>query len=297
MRTPAATATPTPALSVKWEAVTQDGSSNRTGSSVFDFQGDGEAEVAYGDECYFRVYEGATGNVVYQVPMTTATIHEYPVIVDVDGDSNTEIVVVGNDRNHVSNVLSCPYAASEYKKGVFVFGDPNDNWVRTRKIWNQHAYHITNVNADGTLPMGEPASWIVPPGFNNYRQSNQGAGVFNAPDLQVSLEVSLELCPASILLRAAIQNAGSLGVAAGVQVDFYRGVMPSGQLIGSATTTAPLLPGQVEVVSFPAPVNAGEQDLAFYVVVDGASLDESVKECLEDNNDAAVSAVSCPKVR
>ena len=77
---------PTPTLSVKWSSPTQDGSSNRTGSSVFDFQGDGAAEVVYGDECYFRVYEGETGDVVYEIEMSTATIHEYPLVADVDGD-------------------------------------------------------------------------------------------------------------------------------------------------------------------------------------------------------------------
>ena len=39
-----------------WEADTKDGSSQRTGSSVFDFDGDGRSEVIYGDEWYLRIY-------------------------------------------------------------------------------------------------------------------------------------------------------------------------------------------------------------------------------------------------
>ncbi|MEX1362904.1 MAG: FG-GAP-like repeat-containing protein, partial [Nannocystaceae bacterium] len=39
-----------------WEADTRDGSSQRTGSSVFDFDGDGRSEVIYGDEWYLRIY-------------------------------------------------------------------------------------------------------------------------------------------------------------------------------------------------------------------------------------------------
>lgn len=288
-------ATPTPTISVKWTKTTQDGSSNRTGSSVFDFQGDGAAEVVYGDECYFRVYEGLDGDVLYEIENSTATIHEYPVVADVDGDNNTEVVVVANDANHVNGTVTCPYPAANAKHGVFLFGDPNDNWVRTRRLWNQHAYHIVNVSSDGTVPAGEPPSWVVPPGFNNYRQSNQGAGVFNGPDLQVTLGLSLEPCPAAIELRALVQNAGSLGVAAGVVVDLYRGAPGSGTLLDSAVTQNALLPGQFEVVTFEVEDDAMNTG-AFYVVVDGAAPDEddAVQECLEDNNQAQVTGAECP---
>ncbi|MBK8941478.1 MAG: VCBS repeat-containing protein [Polyangiaceae bacterium] len=286
---------PTPALSVKWSSPTQDGSSNRTGSSVFDFQGDGAAEVVYGDECYFRVYEGETGAVVYELEMSTATIHEYPVVADVDGDNNTEVVVVANDLNHLNGTLTCPYPTANAKHGVFLFGDPNDNWVRTRRIWNQHAYHIVNIDSDGTLPQPEPASWVSPPGFNNYRQSNQGAGVFNAPDLQVSLGVSLDPCPAAIELRAVVSNAGSLGVAAGVRVDFYSGAPGTGTLLASLATTTALLPGQLEVVTLQIPDEPANMG-TFYVIVDGVMMGDpdEVSECLEDNNEATVSGAVCP---
>ncbi len=65
-----------------------------TGTSVFDFQGDGKAEVLYNDECFFRVFEGATAKVLYERPNSHRTQTEYPIVVDVDGDSNSEIVVV-----------------------------------------------------------------------------------------------------------------------------------------------------------------------------------------------------------
>ena len=41
-----------------WEATTKDGSSQRTGSSVFDFDGDGRSEVIYADEWFLRIYPG-----------------------------------------------------------------------------------------------------------------------------------------------------------------------------------------------------------------------------------------------
>jgi hypothetical protein len=292
------TSAPMPALSLKWSTVTQDLSSNRTGSSVFDFQGDGPAEVVYGDECYFRVYNGADGAVLYEVPSSSATIHEYPVVADVDGDNNTEVVVVANDLNHLNGSPVCDYGIAGVKHGVFVYGDANDNWVRTRKVWNQHAYHITNITADGTVPGPESPSWIPPAGFNNYRQSNQGAGVFNAPDLQVSLEASLAPCPSGVQLRASVQNLGSLGVAAGIPVTFYAGQSAAGAFIVTKLTQGVLLPGQYEVVTADYVVPVGATQLSFYVVVDADEQGNGTEnECLEDNNGAGVDDVSCPDVQ
>ncbi len=289
---------PTPALSVKWQSTTQDLTSNRTGSSVFDFQGDGAAEVVYNDECYFRVYSGVDGAVLFEEPNSSATIHEFPVVADADGDNNTEVVIGGNDLYHKAATVTCPYPAAMSRHGVFVYGDADDNWVRTRRLWNQHAYHITHIDGDGSVPAPEPASWIVPPGLNNYRQSSQGAGVFNAPDLQVGLEASLAPCPAQVQLAAVVRNQGSLGVAPGVSVRFYRGVGAGATLIQEAVTTGALLPGQAEVVTANYTVEGGETTLDFSVAVDSSDpVPGAFKECLEDNNAATLSGVECPDLQ
>lgn len=83
-------------IGVLWQYQTQDQSSAVTGTSVFDFQGDGKAEVLYNDECFFRVFEGSTANILYERPSSNRTITEYPIVVDVDGDSNSEIVITSN---------------------------------------------------------------------------------------------------------------------------------------------------------------------------------------------------------
>jgi hypothetical protein len=133
--------------------------------------------------------------------------------------------------------------------------------------------------------------------LNNYRQSSQGAGVYNAPDLQVSLAAGLAGCPGSVHLDALVQNHGSLGVAAGVDVTFYAGASPGGTLVASAKTTTALLPGQYEQVSADWPVPMGSAVTSFYVVVDGDPAAMSkVSECLEDNNQATVGSVSCPMI-
>jgi len=284
-----------PKLSVKWQTTTKDGSSNVTGSSVFDFEGDGSSEVVYNDECYARVYKGIDGSELFRIANSSATIHEMPVLVDVDGDNNTEFVVVANDLNHGSPAMCPDYAAAgdAARHGVFVYGDSNDKWVRTRKLWNQHAYHITNVASDGTIPAVEPRSFTTEQN-NDYRVSSQGKGVYNAPDLKVDLEVSTLRCPANLELRARVSNQGALGVPAGVKVRFYAGTSNAGTLIGEKLTTTALLPGQSEIVTQLVPGS----EAAYFVEVDGAAVagSASVDECNEDNNGAQAGGVSCPSV-
>ncbi|PRQ00594.1 hypothetical protein [Enhygromyxa salina] len=284
-------------IDVLWSVPTLDVSSSRTGSSIFDFEGDGAAEVLYNDECYMRVYDGTTGEVLLEFASSSGTAAQYPIAVDVDGDNNTELVVVSDDWYQLAGITpGCPsYVGDEQlRHGVFVYGDSNDRWVRTRKIWNQHTYHITNVLADGSIPQFEPDSW-GPEGFNNYRVSTPGNGVFNAADLQVDLAVSLlRACPEAVTLRATVRNEGSQGVPAGVAVEFFRGADDSGELVASAQTTNVLLPGQSEIVQVNAPL-VGAPPHAFFVRVDAETPGE-IEECREDNNSAAIDDVSCPNI-
>jgi hypothetical protein len=289
---------PAPAIAVVWSVPTLDISSSRTGSSVFDFEDDGKAEVLYNDECYLRVYDGTSGTVLFETASSSGTAAQYPIAVDADGDGNTELVVVSDDKYQIAGITpGCPkYKAGEkLRHGVFVYGDSNDQWVGTRKVWNQHAYHITNVKADGSLPLPEVASW-GPQGQNNYRVSSQGTGVSNAPDLTVDVTLSTVNCPASLLLRARVKNVGSLGVKPGVEVAFYQGKDTGGTLLGMAVTKTGLLPGASEIVELPAPQIDGAALLDYYVEVDEGPLGGSVAECHEDNNTASVSGASCGKI-
>jgi WD40 repeat protein len=273
-------------LSVKWTKETQDQSSNVTGSSVFDFEGDGAAEVVYNDECYSRVYDGKTGKVLWEVQNSSATIHEYPVLVDVDGDNNTELITIANDAGH-GGIKCKATGGGTYtpRHGVFVYGDKSDRWVRTRRIWNQHAYHLTNINVDGSLPRPELPSWGSQ-GDNTYRVSSQGSGVYNAPDLALDLEVSTASCPKGLTLRARVKNLGSRGVMAGVEVTFFNGQSASAAEIGRAKTSSNLLPGQSEVVSVTFDVRDKTPPFDFFAHVDGGP-GGAVAECREDNNGAS----------
>jgi len=91
-------------MGVRWSQPSQDASSAQTGASIFDFDGDGQAEVVYADECFLRVYDGKTGDVKYSAYRRSITYYENPVIADVNNDDGTKIVVNSNDAGGVT----CP---------------------------------------------------------------------------------------------------------------------------------------------------------------------------------------------
>jgi hypothetical protein len=269
------------AIFVRWSETTQDFSSNATGSSVFDFQGDGAAEVVYADECYMRVYSGTDGYVQLQLPNSSATIHEYPLVVDVDADGNSEILIVATAKG------DCP---DSDRHGLYVYGDANDEWVPTRRVWTQHTYHVTNSTSIGNVPVSESDNWLMP-GLNNYRQNVQGDGVFNAPDLTVGLSVGVDKCAGGQMdLLARVSNLGALGVPPGVAVTFYAGSDAGGTLLGSDFTPVPLLPGQSTVVSLTITAPVNETD--YFVVIDGSGV-VTVPECDDANNTDLITEAGC----
>jgi len=305
------TGTPLPAgcdrEGVRWGIPTKDISSNVTGSSLFDFEGDGIAEVIYSDECFTRVFAGQDGLVLFESPVNTRTATEYPLVADVDGDNNAEIIVVANEvvPNCSSapwnqGMLGTPWNEAPYPppfcgpnvvcgyRGLTVYGDALDNWVRTRRIWSGHAYHITNILSNGGIPMQEDPNWKQP-GYNNFRMNAQGAGVFSAPDLQVELTADTSTCPTKLRLRAKVLNKGAIGVSAGVEVTFYHGM----EVIGVVTTPADVLPGGSIEVVLDYNVLVGELDKPqdFKAVVDSNMANNECEGGGEDNNVATTTGL------
>ena len=146
--------------------------------------------------------------------------------------------------------ITTPPAGEVPRHGVFSYGDANNKWVRTRKIWNQHAYHVTNVLADGKIPAIEDAKLRPPTENNDYRVSEQGKGVYNAPDLQVDLTISLVSVPGVDRAPGARQQRRARsGFRRASASTFYAGADATGQLLGNGVTTKALLPGESEVIT------------------------------------------------
>ncbi len=256
----------------KWYSKTQDHSSKVTGSSTFDFEGDGRAEVVYADEVSLRVYDGATGEVRVMLPHASGTLYENPVVVDVDGDDNAEIVVASNN-----------YAFSG-PTGIRAFRDRRDIWVNTRPIWNQHAYSVTHVNNDGSIPARPATNWLTL-GLNTFRANTQGNGSlspFAAADLTVSPVDSQ--CMQRLVAR--VRNEGEAAASAGLKVAFYRdNPAAGGALLGVATVTKKLAAGGEILVEPPNPLPTGVSKVWVVVDDDGTGTGREL-ECREDNNTA-----------
>ncbi len=152
-----------PDASIVWKTPVSDQTGIAAGTA-FDFLGDGTAEAMYADEVTMFIFDG-TGSPVLQVPRTSVTLSEYPVVADIDNDGSAEIVVVSNE-----------YGDLPPSPTVQVIHDYMDRWIQARRIWNQHTYHVTNVREDGTIPQFEVPSWTL---LNTYRTNAQieGGGV------------------------------------------------------------------------------------------------------------------------
>jgi len=131
--------------SVFWQAPVTD-ESGATGASFFDFEGDGVLDVVYIDELNMTVYDGITGAVKFiDGDHGSNTMMDYPTVADVDADGEAEIIVCHNS----------------FGAAVSVYGDLNHTWRGARPLWNQHAYSITNINDDLSVPTSGDPGFVV----------------------------------------------------------------------------------------------------------------------------------------
>ncbi len=267
-----------------WVKQTHDCSSAGTGSSLFDFDGDGRPEVVYNDEYYLRIYRGETGDVLFETCNTTGTQNEYPVIADVDNDGQADIVVVANAG---FGGIEC----DGRQAGVRVFTSASGSWVRTRRTWNEHAYHITNVLEDGTIPTHEAPNWTQA-GLNNFRLNKQPGQEFAAPDAIVSLSAR---CGNLYELAATVRNVGEAILPSGITIGFYQGSPPAGTKLGEAKTSKALFPAQGEVVVL-ALANPSPSLLNGVTPAYAKIEDTTLHECRTDNNSTGPVSVKCEAV-
>ncbi len=302
---------------VLWSVEVQDGSMT-TGSSVFDFQGNGRSEVVYNDECRLLVLDGQTGQPHISRINTTRTATEYPLVVDVNGDGRSNIAVIANNDQYSRDCEGfldpqagdrrpdwfpeCfegdpgdrPAACDEGTSGIFAFEDVHDAWVRTRSIWNQHAYHITNIEDDGTLPTTWEPPWER---FNTFRANRQGAVPLNAPDVAIrSLEGSRDACPGALEVMVTVENTGVSSIPAGLPVTMYRADTGDAQPVETLALDAPVSPGGAASLAFSYELGDGEagEDFDFLVVANDDGTGEApIFDCDPESASALLEDLGC----
>ncbi len=276
---------------ILWVQASQDASSNMTGSSVFDFDADGAAEVVYADECYLRVYDGKTGEVRYSAPRSSGTAYDNPIIVDVDGDFRTEIVAAANDYGNLVCPSTDPLRNStvfEESHGIVVLRDVEDRWAASRPVWNQHAYSVTHVGNRGeTIRSSEVLrNWDVD-GLNNFRQNVQGDvdALANADAAVLRPDSLFVPCADGMAtMSAEVCNRGALPMGRGVVLAFRD---DQNVEICRGQTSQSLSIGSCERVSCTGPMTETSMDVLAVADPDGVQ-----SECLETNNEATM-RVTC----
>jgi hypothetical protein len=256
-----------------WQQTTQDGSSGVTGSSVFDFEGDGIAEVIYADELTIWGFDGPDGAVkLSSTEHSNWTVIEYPVIADVDGDDEAEIVV--------PNGLHPSYGGAHH--GIVVLGDADHSWRSGRRIWNEHAYHITNIDDDGSVPATADLNWLT---YNNFRSGDVSAAVGStAPDLVVDIvDVCADYCDSGRLSAwIRVGNRGYKDVTGPLdlvlEAEMSTGLVEIGRMTLTDTFTAGTTRDAYQLDATGIPVGP---ITALYATIDAGDVS---RECDEGNN-------------
>ncbi|HEY4106292.1 MAG TPA: VCBS repeat-containing protein [Polyangiaceae bacterium] len=350
---------------VRWSKPSQDASSRQTGASIFDFDGDGQAEAIYADECFLRVYNGKTGDVLFSSYRTSGTWYESPVVADVDKDQNTELVVNSNVQSPacpINSTRGTPYVdpldsgvhcdddsgclpgsactagfcrcASDNdccagkalqdcgltcapslnggdkvcratnpnlavgRPGIRVLRDRLDRWTSSRSIWNQHAYSITNVNDDGTIP--KTSAWLPnwkQKGLNNFRQNQQGTvGFQDLPDITGRF-TDEEPCvtggdSGKVYLQATVCNRGKRAVGAALPATFFLGDPKDNKQLCTSFTDGPVPTGGCKLVFCAIDQGVIGQPVTLIVNQDSMGAATTV-ECRPDNNTSTTTVQSC----
>lgn len=171
---------------IEWTLPVEDPTGS-SAASAFDFDGDSALEIIYHDHVGWRIIDGRSGAVLSELPLSSRTGIEAPVVADIDGDCRSEILVGGCAASGPGNRLlayECPDATV------------------ARAIWNQYTYHVTNVTDDGRVPVVEESPWTSNRSWLSQVPVDEG----QAPRADAGPELSL-CAGASTTLDAAASQA------------------------------------------------------------------------------------------
>lgn len=224
-----------------WRKDVKEETSGYTGCTLFDFNGDGKAEVVYRDENYLYIINGVDGSTFTQQTCISRTNREYPIVADVDNDGATELCVTCGFDDILAQQNFCNN--TYYQNGqVRVFRSAAQPWVPARKLWNQHGYFNVNVNDDLTIPRVQQnpdaifSTGSCTPGpsrpLNTFLNqapyiNSKGCPIYAAPDLSYvanSLKINPPTCPdQNFTVTFQITNQGDVAVTGTLPITFYSG--------------------------------------------------------------------------
>ena len=287
-----------------------------------DFDGDGEAEVAWGAYQTFVEYE-LDGSQVWSVSMDDTSGLAGCSGYDVDGDGALEILFADQSTFKIfdGSTGATNYSTSQHASGtafeypsvadidhdghaeiLFVSNSVTrtaphaltalehggDGWPAAGSTWAIHDFAITNINPDGSVPTSPDPYWNV---YNVYR-ARVAADDPASADLVASItDVCVADCDyGPVELAWQVGNRGGGDAEAGAVLTVY--AVDAGSWRAIARETLPEVPagtmleGETEVLT---PADIGTD--GFAVEVDAA---DAIAECDETDNTDEWADSMCP---
>ena len=253
-------------LELKWMLPHTD-ESGCTGISLFDFNLDGVHEIVYRDMNTLRIINGngTTPTELKSVPnVISGTSRELPIIADVDGDGQAEIIIQGFDN--VSNTVG-GITAGNQNGYLRVFKSNGSKWAPARKVWNQYNYNAVNINEDLRVPRQQMNPAMRFPGLDGLMGTSDDVRPFNGFMMQQSIinknGISLWPAPNAVLdpslsgytvtgnaiqISAGITNKGDVTFGSPVYVTVYKNAIASGNIVTTVNANIHINPGKTDTV-------------------------------------------------
>ncbi|MDR2681151.1 MAG: FG-GAP-like repeat-containing protein, partial [Tannerella sp.] len=240
-------------------------SSGSTGLTLFDFNQDGISEIVYRDEDSLRIINGSlishitrADTTVYDLwntPVASGTMYEYPTVADVNGDGHAEILATGS--------INPSEKYTDQRGRLLIYKGTDENpWAPARRVWNQYMYNAANVNEDLTIPRYPLSPATVFPGrdslpgtaddlrpYNNFMQQQTtvnelGVPVWLMPDAAFEVaQTSVTREGDSIAVRICIVNLGDAALGDPFFVTLYSNVVHPDSIINTDSIRGYLHPG------------------------------------------------------
>jgi len=243
-----------------------------TSPTVFDFQNDGRYEILHVDEQDFRVLDALSGQELFKTRHTARTVFEYPVVADIDGDKQAEIILTGFDDDFIAGITP----------GIRVFKARNGAFADAGSVWGSHAFHIDDVAENSIIPLLETPSWLT---HNTYRTQRSplpdplGMPDFSVGDLRL-IDQGPGLDP---VVQVRVGNAGPVDAHEPPFISIFRGDPAAGGVLLKQVRLDTLRPARFQIVNLGTIPLTGSG--ALYAVADASN---KSRECRETNNQRSI---------
>lgn len=253
----------------KWVVNTID-QSGCTGITSFDFDQNGIQELVFRDEQNMKIINGngSTPTTLSVIPCSSPTVNDMAIVADIDNTGTSKICVTCGTNNTAKLKV---YSSN----GTIP-------WAPSRKIWNQYAYHVFNINDDATVPQFQlnNASIIGGERNNFYVQATlldaNGNSMIPASDVSGNIlcitnnQITNEI---NINFEISNDSLASQSVLSGLNISFFNGnPETSGTLIGTTVYNTQINPGNTYSTNFQIPFSSSSTGNTIYMVVNNNGL-------------------------